>query len=54
MRRLVLTGAVLAALGLSASTAHADYSAKVDKDTLNIVGDGASDKLALHLGSPAR
>ena len=40
-------------LGL-ASEASADYSAKVDKDTLNIVGDGASDKLTLYLDSTTR
>ncbi len=51
MRRALLASGVLAlTLGL-ASEANADYSAKVDKDTLNIVGDDASDKLALRLGS---
>ena len=34
-------------LGL-ASEAGADYSAKVDKDTLNVVGDDAGDKLTLY------
>ncbi|HEX6024252.1 MAG TPA: hypothetical protein VFZ00_19845 [Solirubrobacter sp.] len=45
---------VAAALALTfglASEARADYSAKVDKDTLNIVGDDAGDRLALRLGA---
>ena len=51
MRRALLASGVLAlTLGL-ADSALADYSAKVDKDTLNIVGDDASDKLALRLGA---
>ena len=52
VRRALLASGVLAlTLGL-ADSALADYSAKVDKDTLNIVGDGASDKLALFVWRP--
>ena len=51
MRRALLASGVLAlTLGL-ASEASADYSAKVDKDTLNIVGDDASDKLTVFVDS---
>jgi predicted ester cyclase len=47
VRRALLASGVLAlTLGL-ASEASADYTAKVDKDTLNIAGDGASDTLTL-------
>ncbi len=51
MRRALLASGVLAlTLGL-ASEARADYSAKVDKDTLQIIGDDAADRLALRLGA---
>jgi Ca2+-binding RTX toxin-like protein len=51
VRRALLASGVLAlTLGL-ASDASADYSAKVDGTTLNIVGDDAGDKLALFVDS---
>ena len=44
------TGASLAALlGIAAQPALASYQASVQGGTLQIVGDGASDKLALRL-----
>jgi Ca2+-binding RTX toxin-like protein len=51
-----LTGALFAAnLGLGAHAAFAAYTAKVQNGTLKLVGDAASDKLALRLapGSPS-
>ena len=50
MRRALLASGVLAlTLGL-ADSALADYSAKVDKDTLNIVGDDAERQARAALG----
>ena len=52
---IALAGVFLAAtLGLAADPASAAYTARVEAGTLKVVGDGASDKLALRLqpGSP--
>ncbi|HEY7016915.1 MAG TPA: calcium-binding protein [Gaiellaceae bacterium] len=48
-----LAGAFFAAvLGFGAGTAHAAYSASVKNGVLQVTGNGASDKLAILLGSP--
>jgi Ca2+-binding RTX toxin-like protein len=44
--KLLLSGVLILTLGLT-DAALADYSAKVDKNTLQIVGDDASDRLSL-------
>ncbi|HYA08527.1 MAG TPA: calcium-binding protein, partial [Gaiellaceae bacterium] len=48
-----LAGAFFAAvLGFGAGTAHAAYTASVKAGVLQVNGNGASDKLAIRLGSP--
>ena len=48
----VVAGALAAALALTTDQASAAYTAQVQAGTLQITGDGASDKLALQLGAP--
>jgi hypothetical protein len=51
--RLAVVGTLVsAAFGLASEPAQAAYSARVVAGTLELTGNGASDKLALRLGSP--
>jgi Ca2+-binding RTX toxin-like protein len=47
----VVAGLLVAGLGLTAAQADASYTAKVQKNTLIVNGNAASDKLALRLGA---
>ena len=51
IRGLVLTGIVAAALTFGADRALAAYSAQIVGGTLELTGNGASDKLSLRLQS---
>src|SRR5215831_13290840 len=48
----VLALAVVAGAFIATAPAYGAYKARVDSGTLKIVGDGASDKLALAAGAP--